>query len=414
MPECRPFQGYLYNLGKVSIHEVLAPPYDVVTPEEIRSYKNKSPFNIFHLELSESAEKAKTTLEEFLRQGILIQNSKPAIYYHEIAFSYEGKSYIRRGFILLVRLHEFDEGIILPHERVFKKVTEERLNLLKTTHFQFSQIHSLYEDDNLHTFRLMSPIGEFIFEVSLEGVTQRLAKIQDPGTIEKITTYLKHEKLYIADGHHRYNTALQYRAYMRNLLPSQDDHDFDYIAMYISPVEDENLLMLPTHRLYTFVPIDLFLEKIKAKVNLIQKASWVEVHDLLKSIENRGNYFILVHGKELFLFEFKKTFLEPLTKSEQDLTLLPLYNFIKLLETTFDLNEEILKERGEVCFISRIDEAIDRSQDKAFGVLFPRVSPQILKRIVSKGKLMPHKSTYFYPKILTGMVISEVSGKILK
>lgn len=414
MPECRPFQGYLYNLGKVSIHEVLAPPYDVVTPEEIRSYKNKSPFNIFHLELSESAEKAKTTLEEFLRQGILIQNSKPAIYYHEIAFSYEGKSYIRRGFILLVRLHEFDEGIILPHERVFKKVTEERLNLLKTTHFQFSQIHSLYEDDNLHTFRLMSPIGEFIFEVSLEGVTQRLAKIQDPGTIEKITTYLKHEKLYIADGHHRYNTALQYRAYMRNLLPSQDDHDFDYIAMYISPVEDENLLMLPTHRLYTFVPIDLFLEKIKAKVNLIQKASWVEVHDLLKSIENRGNYFILVHGKELFLFEFKKTFLEPLTKSEQDLTLLPLYNFIKLLETTFDLNEEILKERGEVCFISRIDEAIDRSQDKAFGVLFPRVSSQILKRIVSKGKLMPHKSTYFYPKILTGMVISEVSGKILK
>lgn len=414
MPECRPFQGYLYNLEKVSIHEVLAPPYDVVTPEEIRSYKSKSPFNIFHLELSESAEKAKTILGEFLRQGILRQNGKPAIYYHEIAFSYEGKRYLRRGFILLVRLHEFDEGIIMPHERVFKKVTEERLNLLKATHFQFSQIHSLYEDGNLYTFRLMPPIDEFIFEVNLEGVTQRLAKIQDPGIIEKIITYLKNQKLYIADGHHRYNTALQYRAYMRNLFPSKVDYDFDYMAMYISPVEDENLLMLPTHRLYTFVPIDLFMEEIKTKVNLIQKASWAEVHDLLKSIENRENYFILVHGKELFLFEFKKAFLEPLIKSEQDLTLLPLYNFLKLLETTFHINEEILKDRGEVCFISRVDEVIDRSKDKAFGVLFPRVSPQILKRIASKGKLMPHKSTYFYPKILTGMVISEVSGKILK
>ncbi|MCS7199986.1 MAG: DUF1015 domain-containing protein [Caldimicrobium sp.] len=413
MPECRPFCGYFYNLEKVDLQSVLAPPYDVVTQEEVIFYKNKSPYNIFHLELPESPQKAKILLESFLREGILIQNQKPSIYYHETTFNYEGKDYLRKGLILLVKLHEFSEEIIIPHERTFQKVTNERFELLKSTSFQFSQIHSVYEDENLYLFRFLPSVREFPFEVTLNETTQRLAKIQDPKVIEKITSFLRAKKLYIADGHHRYITALQYRSFMQKKIISSKDLDFNYMAMYVSPLEDENLLMLPTHRLYYSPPVDKFLEGIKNYTELLLSSCLSEAPNLLKSIAYQSEYFVLVHEERIFLYKFKRSFLDTLSSHEPELCHLPLFNFLKVFELALGILEADLKDRKEVRFVPQLEEVLKEAKGEAFGILFPKVSAKILKLIANRGKLMPHKSTYFYPKILTGMVISEISGKEL-
>lgn len=413
MPECLAFRGFLYNQAKVNINEVLAPPYDIVTQEEIEAYKKKSPYNIFHLELPDTLEKAKALLDQFLEEKIFVQNGKPTLYYHELLFTYEGKEYLRQGFILLVRLHSFEEGIVLPHERVFPKITEDRFELLKKTQFQFSQIYGLYEDPDRFTIKSLTSNKDFYFEVTLEGETQRLAKIEDQKVIESVTSFLRDKKIYIADGHHRYTTALKYREYMQNLYGVKGEKDFNYIAMYLSPFEDPNLLMLPTHRIYTFSHREEFLHKLQFFSERIETLSLSQAQEALESIKEKRDCFILLLENNLWLYKIKPSKLQEISSQEQELSLLPLYNFLKILELTLGFSEETLKERGEVEFLADPKVVIQRVPQQGLGVLFPMVSPLILKEIATAGKLMPHKSTYFHPKILTGLVISEVSGKDL-
>jgi len=413
MPECLPFCGWLYNLSKVNPEEVLAPPYDVVTPEEIELYKNKSPYNIFHLELPESEKSARALLESFIREGIFLQNSSPSLYYHELSFQYQGKSYLRKGLILLVKLHPFEEGKILPHEKVYPKVTENRLELLKATHFQFSQIYGLYEDPELFTLKSLPEEIPFYLEVNHLSETQRLAKIKDRHTIQRIISYLKDQRIYIADGHHRYTTALKYKAHMEGLLGKDERRDYNYISMYLSPFEDENLLMLPTHRVYRLSEVEGFIKKMSDLVNL-KEISLKEGLSRLTERGSKGNSFFLTWRERLWYGELKEAFFKELKEREPELAELPLFNFLKVLEEILGENEESLKEESRVEFLADAEEVLRRAGEGHLGVIFPLVSPQVLKKVALKGKVMPHKSTYFYPKILTGLVLAEVSGKRVK
>lgn len=416
MPECLPFCGWLYNLEKVKLSEVLAPPYDVVTSEEITEYKKKSPYNIFHLELAEDFKEAQSLLKRFIEENILIQNGKPTLYYHEVAFNYEGKAYLRKGLILLVKLYSFEEGIILPHERVFTKVTEDRFNLLKATGFQFSQIYGLYEDPTLETLKDLYHQAELFGEVVHAGETQRLAKIQDQGLINRVSAFLKDKHLFIADGHHRYTTALKYKAYMESLYGKEEGRDYQYMAMYLSPFEDENLLMLPTHRIYKLSPTerDALLEGLRVMCEIVEEIPPAEWKTLKEEFYGRGDCFSLFDGEILKLYKLKNGFFSKLKVQEPELSDLPLYNFLQILEATLGVREATLKEQGKVNFLAQEEEVFKKNQKEEIGVLFPRVSAEILKKIAIRRKLMPHKSTYFYPKILTGFVLNQVNGSLLK
>lgn len=416
MPECLPFCGWLYNLEKVRLSEVLAPPYDVVSPEEIAHFKGKSPYNIFHLELAEDLERARELLQRFIEEKIILQNGRPTLYYHELAFNYEGKAYLRKGLILLVRLHSFEEGIILPHEKVYPKVTENRLNLLKATGFQFSQIYGLYEDPSLETLKNLSQKAEPFGEVVFEDEIQRLARIQDTGLISKITTFLKDKNLFIADGHHRYTTALKYKAYMESLYGKEKDRDYQYIAMYISPFEDENLLMLPTHRIYKLSPREResLLKRLKEVAELLEEVPSSEWRPLKEHFYGQGDCFALFDGETLKIYRLRADYFSELKRKEPDLSALPLYNFLQILEAALGTKEATLREQGRVDFLARDEEVFQKTQGEDLGILFPRVSAEILKGIVEKKKLMPHKSTYFHPKILTGFVLNRVNGQRIR
>ncbi len=416
MPECLPFCGWLYNLEKVRLSEVLAPPYDVVTSEEVAEYKKKSPYNIFHLELAEDFEEASSLLKRFIEEHILVKNGKPTLYYHELAFNYEGKAYLRKGLILLVKLYSFEEGIILPHEKVYAKVTEDRFKLLKATGFQFSQIYGLYEDPTLETLKNLSHNAELFGEVVQEGETQRLAKIQDVNIINKVSAFLKDKNLFIADGHHRYTTALKYKAYMESLYGKEEGRDYQYMAMYLSPFEDENLLMLPTHRIYklSLKERESLLKGISEMGEVVEETISSEWNTLKFELYGKGDCFALFDGETLKVYKLKSNLFSQIKAKEPELSALPLYNFLQLLEATLGVKEATLKEQGKVDFYAQEEEVFKKTQKEKIGVLFPRVSAEILKKIASKRKLMPHKSTYFYPKILTGFVMNQIKGSPVK
>ncbi|MFN4196837.1 MAG: DUF1015 family protein [Caldimicrobium sp.] len=404
MPKCLPFNGFLYNPEKVKIEDVLAPPYDVVSKEEIASFKQKSPYNIFHLELPEHPEKAKNLLQNFISQKILIKNKGPTLYYYEITFPFEGETYLRRGYILLTKIYDFQEGMILPHEKIYPNVAEERFNLFLTTLCQFSQIFALYEDPNLETLEALPHKLDFYFQVKHNQETHRLAKIHNQNLIQKILTFLENKKFYIADGHHRYITALKLKTHLKNSQTNTlQNIDFNYISIYICPFEEKGLLMLPTHRVFPdkyYLPLINNLEIYSTLEKEVSIKDWEREKKFFK--EN-PQYFFIYRKEKIKIFRFKESFLTSL--KEQEFLNLPLHNFLQILENSLKIQEAELKKAEEVEFTGSEKEAIEKANKKGFAVLFPKSPIKLLKEIAKKGKIMPHKATYFYPKILTGAVI---------
>lgn len=409
MPKVLPLPGWRYNLEKVSIENVVAPPYDVVSPEEVEFYKKKSPYNIFHLEIPETYEKAKELLNTWINENILIKEKNPCFYYYEVEFNHQGKRLKRRGFIGIVELIPFEEEKILPHEKVFPKITEDRFNLLKTTGFQFSQIFGLFEDPGLKLLNSLEK-EELLYQATLNGETHSLYKI--PARLSKhVQSHFLDKKIYIADGHHRYTTALRYRDYMESIHGKDPLRDYNYIAMYLTAFEEENLFMLPTHRLYKVEDPRSLINKFSL-ICEIKAIDWPELfsESLFTHPEREWLFFA---GKEIFLARLKQDIWERLKKEDPVLSKVTLHNFLKVWEEITGAKEEEFKEKGKVLFFSQMEELMEKSEE-GLGVVFPVLSPLVLKDIASAGKRMPHKCTYFYPKILTGFLLKEARGSLLK
>jgi uncharacterized protein (DUF1015 family) len=415
MPECLPFCAWRYNPEKVKIEEVVAPPYDIVSEREIEEFKNKSPYNIFHLELPEDYNKAKELLENWEKSKILIRDEFPAIYFYELEFIYQEKTFIRKGFILLVKLSPFEEGEILPHEKTYPKVTTDRFELLKVTQFQFSQIFALYEDPQLKTIKnIKTKYKEPLYEIKQKNETHRLYKIFDKEFIKGLLKFLKNKKFYIADGHHRYETVLRFKEYMENIYGRNPYKDYNYTSIYICPMEDKNLFMFPTHRVYYFENPEEVIKKFFQFAKVKKSLEIDKNFNFNHFFEKVPCEWAILFGKEIKIFTLKEEIFEAIKKEDSLFSEIPLYNFLQILEKILNIKEEDLKEKGKVKFISGKEELIEEVKKGALGVAFPFISPVILKKVSQAKKLMPHKCTYFYPKILTGLILNEVSGKSLK
>lgn len=411
MPECQPFCALYYNFKKVDQAKVFAPQYDIVSKEEIFFYKNLSPYNAFHLELAETPELAEHLLEEWKREEILLKDSTPAIYYYELYFTFSERRLKRRGFILLVKLHPYEDGKILPHERTFSFIKEERFSLLKTSQCYFSQIFGLYEDEELRTLNL--PVEkELLFDVEFNKERHVVYRVKDRGFIHSIREYLQDKPIYIADGHHRYQTALAYKDHMEKTFEHKEDCDFHYAPFYLTPFEEEGLFMLPTHRHYLFSLEKTMLDSLRKYADELMEFDLTKLEDVLEHYNGKSDVFFLVNQGKGKVFRIKRKVMFEFEKIEPILSRLPLFNFLKLFERVFEQKEEELKAQGMVEFFSNSLEKLgSKGANQGFFVLLPRVLPTVLKDVVSKGKLMPHKSTYFYPKILTGVLFYEAKGK---
>ncbi len=409
MPEVQPFYGWRYNPSRVDLSRVVAPPYDVVSPEEIAGYLSKDPYNIFHLELGQEGPdrylRAAEKLNDWIRRGILQREKVPSLYLYRLRFSYEGRSYVRTGFIGLVRLSPFSEGRILPHEKTFPKVTEDRLRLLRATQAQFSQIFVLYRDPDLQT--LQDIPSELLFQVKgPEGGVHEIHRVSDPRVQTRLLNFWEPLTFYIADGHHRYTTALRFAEEMTARLRPEGPRCFHYMMMYLCPFEDPGLLVLPTHRILRRLPHQQKLAKV-----LHSLATVKEISPSLgpsPSLEERA--FVLRSKETTYLLHLKDEVLRQ-WESESQLPEreLPAAWCARLIRMLFGETEKDLKEKGLLTYTPWEEEIQKEVSKGALAILLPPTPVSVLRRVAESGQVMPHKSTYFHPKILTGCVLFRLN-----
>lgn len=435
MTRISPFRGLLYNQKKIrDLSKVIAPPYDIITREEQERLYKRSPHNVVRLILSQEPdpyESVARLFAEWQAEGILLRDAEPALYFLSHRFSQgEGEEKERRGFIALIRLEDFSDGTIRPHERTLEGPKEDRLRLMLACHANLSQIFALYSQPKktvngalTESVQGLSPVVEVKED---RGGTCLLWRITDPQLIRLVKQEMENQPLLIADGHHRYEAALNYRNRLRQQRGSSSGREaFNYVMAYCANMNDDGLVILPTHRLVRgFKPIP-FQQLEEALMRYFYIEPYVKnpegQRSFLKALRSGGKkhhvigasfkrdprYLILRLKNKRFMQRLDKDLSEPLR--ELDVTILHRL----ILEQTLALSpEEQVKE--EIISYSQDEEKVLRAVDKedyqAAFILNPPKPEEILA-VVEKGEKMPQKSTYFYPKLISGLVANKIDAE---
>jgi uncharacterized protein (DUF1015 family) len=400
------FRGFRYNPEKIeNLSKVLAPPYDVIGPGEQEELYNVSPYNVVRLILSREGVqkyiKAGQTFRDWIADQILIQEAEPSIYPYHQEFDFDGKKIRRRGFIATVRIEDFPSKIILPHERTFPKPKMDRLKLTLACKANLSPVFSIYSDPE---GSIEKAIGDHIDDEPLidsvykDGVRNKLWKVSDWDLISKIKTTMSDLNLLIADGHHRYETALEYRNLQKNKpIANSGERPYEYVMMYLARAEDDGLLINPTHRvLRNLDSIDLkdFIQKIGERFNIKR----VDFKEAVSSLSSR-EFLILSKDAENVVKVSPKE-LHP--ESFMNLAVMLLHNVV--------LKETISEEKSEILYTKSIEEVYNlvKSGEYKLGVILPPLTALDIFEVVLADEKLPHKTTYFYPKILSGLVFNPL------
>ncbi len=414
MAKIVPFKGIRYNAEKVhDLSLVAVPPYDVILPPALRKYMARHPKNFIYLTLGkqgieknkakENYEKAAKLLHDWLGEGTLRQEQKPCFYVYEETFVLNGEKHSRTGIIALLGLAENDLGQVLKHEKTMEKPFEDRMLLLEATKADLEPIFLLYEDKGeeiegiLRSAKNAEPIAELIDD---DAVEQRVWLLADREEQEKITEFFKGKDLMLADGHHRYATALSYMEKHRN-------KEAKYKMIYLTNVKALGLKILATHRALLKVEDKKgFLEKI-GKFFSLREASRGEMFQLLE--HKQGNCFgLLFENKYYFCVEKDREAIQNELEKRgiptvlQGLPTTVLHSIV--FETTLNLNpENIVFEKS----VRKLVDGIEAGRLEAAFFLKP-TSLQQFEAVAKAKQLMPPKSTYFYPKPLSGLVFYKL------
>jgi uncharacterized protein (DUF1015 family) len=436
-----PFKGILYNTRKIrDLADVVAPPFDVISEQEQKAFHLRHPQNIIRLTLGETSEsdtpennrytRASKCLNQWLSDGFLALDEEPAFYFTSVEFFFDGKWVTRYGLIALIGLEPFEKGIVVPHEKTFPKVKSERLELMKTCHANFSPIFSLFSDEKNEIFDTLKHAvhGKAAGSVFTDQNEQKhsLWRITDPAVHRLVSDGLKDKKIFIADGHHRYETALNYRDWLSTRMPELNgDHPANFVMMYLSSMEDPGLVILPAHRLLNEVPAETrgsFIPKAKAYFDIIpfsygrnrNQDGFARFISSLKS--NASKHCIGVCMKdhpELYLMILKPGVMKNMFGHELpgpliniDVTILSRLVFMEIL----GFDQARLNNDRLIAYSSMEKDAINGVVAGKHDVAFILNSTKIqqVREIAEAGLIMPHKATYFFPKVITGQVINSL------
>ncbi|MGB9716269.1 MAG: DUF1015 domain-containing protein [Thermodesulfovibrionales bacterium] len=411
MAEIIPFKGILYNTDKVSIEDVLSPPYDIITHEYREELYRRSPYNIVRIDLgkefhNDSEEdnkytRAKKYLEEWLKEGILIIDKRPSFYAYSMSYNIDGKEKNLIGFLALVMLEEFNKGKIHPHECTYSKPKQDRLNLLRICEANTSPIFSLYKSSGTDISSILSEIKTTrpIFQArDSAGAIHRLWQIAEETDLEKIKREIKDKDIFIADGHHRYETALEFQKEMRmKKLNLSGDEPFNYVMMFLANMHDNGITILPTHRLLKKVPSNA-KEKLSKYFDI---ETIYSDFDIIKRLSGRkctfGFYQNIDDG--WYLLKCKENALSEIQPSLRQIDVFVLHELI--LKNILDISD-IDYEMDTKKVIERV-----RSGEYSAAFFLNPTSVEDVEKAASISVRMPPKSTYFYPKLLTGIVINS-------
>jgi len=434
-----PLNGITYNQAKVSIDHVIAPPYDVISDSEQDALYNRSQYNIIRLILNkitpEDTEcnnrytRAANLFETWKQENVLQRSEKPCIYYYIQNYTTpKGKKISRKGFIAGNYIETFDTKNVLPHEYTMGGPKQDRLNLTKHCKANFSQIFMVYSDPEKEIDKAIKlPEKPFIDVTDDQGVQNIVYIIDDPDVISRVQDIMKDKTLLIADGHHRYETSIAYRDFRREQEPdAPEDAPFNYVMSYYTNLDDENLIVYPTHRIITrrIDPYDL-LEYIKEFFDIVEftfdsvtKESTRE--RFIEELEKEANSRIAMG---LYLKNVNKFYLLKLRETEKANEILEtkgIPDVLKKLDLTvlhkiiisdgLGFSEEDQMAQNGIKYIKKEDEAFEAIDNGKAEAVFVMASPKIkdIKDVSQAGYRMPQKSTYFYPKLLSGLVINPL------
>ena len=421
MAEIRPFRGIRFNLSRLQhTEEVITPPYDVIDSDGQDRLHQRNPYNIVRLEYGKkypsdndtenSYTRAENTLKDWLAQEILIADEQPAYYLYEQKFTYNSERHTRRGIFAALKTEDYARRTVLPHELTMSAPKADRLKLLGHLKTNISPIFTLYPDpDNMiDALCRQSPPGRLLFETGEDdGQVQLLRAITDLQLQEEITSYLAGQPLLIADGHHRYETAL---AYSKDAGPDINPGSNFILAALVS-MKDPGLLVLPTHRVVAPLTAG---QKAEMKKNIDSEFKYIEygpAEELDEEDYRRELSSLAAVQPCLGMITAEKAgFLIPgPSKDDSPLPVVLLHE--KILRPVLAPGENNEADKELLSYphdMKTVIQSILSGNSEAAFVLDTLPVEDVLKR-AQQGRVMPQKSTFFYPKLPGGLVLHHHS-----
>ncbi len=428
MAEIAPFRGILYTKKAGAPDKLLAPPYDVISDEERAKLAALDPHNCVRLILPEGAgdEKyanAARDLNEWLREGVLARDAEPALYRYHQTFTAEGKTATRRGFICRIRLARFEERIVLPHERTLAGPKADRLKLKRAARAHLSQVFGLYSDPERASdkpFEAVEQTAPALAGRTTDGVEQKLWRLTDKDAQAEVVRLLAEQKIYIADGHHRYETMLALRDELRAESQNNPRSSVEYGTIFLANMDDPGLLVFPTHRVVHGLP-GFDLEEVLERAKQFFEVTTLHADDpaaVRAELEQRGkarptfaiavgdgnvSYLSLLRDVSLDAVESLKG---PEVLRTLDVTLL----HALVLEGILGIDRVAQEAQTNLRYVKDTAAALALAKDATVQAVFLMNPTPVahVKAVADAGEVMPQKSTFFYPKLASGLVINPI------
>ena len=426
MPSIRPFKGVVYNKDKIkNISKVVAPPYDVIPPKMQDELYKEHNNNVVRLILSKIRKADSDTDNRYTRAGkyfrswlknrTLIEDESAAIYIYSQKYKYENKWIERFGFISLVELDLENKGTVLPHENTLKAPKLDRLNLMRSAKANLSPIFMLYEDSRhkiTRIFKDFSKTNKPFIDINIDNVRNRVWRLSERKPIDVIKKVMSKKDVFIADGHHRYETAVNYANEIENSPAPQDLKDNSkYFMAYFCELDNETLTILPTHRLIKDIgslnPETImqrlgkffFIEKMSSQKKLILRLKALKSYHAFGMYLGRGGFYCIRLKKE----NVAMPFMGKNSKDWKSLDVAILHLFV--VQNLLGIRDE----DDNIEFVKGAEAAFRIVNSNKFKIAFllnPTKAAEI-KKVARHGEKMPRKATYFYPKPLSGLVINK-------
>jgi uncharacterized protein (DUF1015 family) len=432
MADVRPLSALRYASDLQSnLASLVTPPYDVISPEAQATYYARHPQNIIRLELGQEQPsddtlnnrytRAAATLADWRLQGTVHQETQPAFYLYRQHFQIGGQDYWRTSLLGRVRLEPWEAGVVLPHEHTLSKPKSDRMKLLRACAANLSPIMSLYEDSDGSMQQLLKPLEQQPPEVALSddaGEEHTLLTISDANLIASIQQFFASRPLFIADGHHRYETALAYREELREMRKVlHPDDAANFVLMSLIAFEDPGLVILPTHRLIQGLPAERlsgFLDRLAPSFTVERLPAATSPAEALAALSpDSPGAFVLVTRDEVARVQARPEGLRKMADAghaaawqQVDAAILQTL----VLDEALGLNDEAITAGGFLSYTRDAQaaaQAVQAGSAQVAALLRPTRVEQ-LHDVALANERMPQKSTYFYPKLITGLIINPL------
>jgi uncharacterized protein (DUF1015 family) len=427
LAEISPFPGVRYNQEIVGdMASVICPPYDIISPEEQRAYYEKSEYNAIRLEheieppqdtkAKDKHSRASATFNQWLKERLLIFDHVPSFYVHEHTFTYQNTRKRRLGFMACVRLEAWEKKIIFPHENTVPGIKSDRLDLMRACAANFSPLLGLYEDLGQKVTKLLTSQASRkpTIDFTEAGETHKLWVANEPEFVQRVSHFLAPRPIYIADGHHRYETALAYRDERRQETSSSRGNEaFNFIMMTLVSFSDPGLIVLPVHRLVHNLSSKAMTQFRGNLETLFEVESVPSEEGTLPEIRGAVTQILgLEPGSVIALRPRHSSSLKEMMPQGHS-------EAYKRLDVSIVQHLVIdkltaLDKSSSVAYTPNIVEAhqLVESGEYQLAFLLNPISVTTIKAIADANDKMPGKSTYFHPKLPTGLVINRLDGTL--